>query len=152
MSLISRPTSDHVRTGMRLVLAAFYVTAGVFHLRMGNSFAAIVPSWVPAPHLVVLVTGWCEIAGALALLTRRLRHLAGLMLAVYALCVFPANINQAVNHIAFDGRVLGWTYHVPRLAAQPVLIWWPLFCCKLLDWPFAISTSVRSQPPQTERA
>ncbi len=136
MSLASRSTSDRIRTGMRLILAAFYLAAGIFHLRMTDTFAAIVPSWVPDPHLVVLATGCCELAGALALPAPRLRRPAGIMLALYAVCVFPANINQAVNHIAINGRVFGWSYHVPRLAAQPVLIWWTLFCCGIVDWPF----------------
>lgn len=122
---------------MRFVLAAFYFAVGIFHLRMTATFVAIVPSWVPDPRLVVLATGCCEIAGAVALLTRHLRWLAGVMLALYAVCVFPANINQAVNHIAVNGHVFGWGYNTLRLAAQPVLIWWTLFCCRILDWPFA---------------
>ena len=30
-------------------------------------FVAITPDWVPVPHVVILLTGLCEIAGALAL-------------------------------------------------------------------------------------
>lgn len=33
------------------------------------------------------------------------------MLALYSVCVFPANINHAVNHIAIGGTELGWWYH-----------------------------------------
>ena len=152
MSLASRSTSDRIRTGMRLILATFYFVAGVFHLRMTGTFAAIVPSWVPDPHLIVLATGCCELAGAVALLTRRLRRLAGIMLALYAVCVFPANINQAVNHIAINGRVFGWAYHVPRLAAQPVLIWWTLFCCGIVYWPFGSSRDERGWPARAGQA
>ena len=42
----------------------------------------------------------CELAGAAAMLTARWRCLAGIMLALYALCVWPANIKHAVEHIA----------------------------------------------------
>jgi uncharacterized membrane protein len=124
------------RAWMRLVLTAFYLVAGVLHLRLTNGFAAIVPAFVPEPHRVVLLTGWCEILGAAALQVRRLRHLAGIMLAIYAVCVFPANVNQAVNHIPVDGRVLGWGYHAIRFALEPVLIWWTLWCSAVIDWPF----------------
>ena len=120
----------------RIVLAVAYFTVGVFHLRATDGFAAIVPAWVPAPHAVVIATGCCELLGAVALLTRRLRRLAGIMLALYAVCVFPANINQAVNHVPIDGVVLGWGYHLPRFALQPVLVWWALFCGGVIDWPF----------------
>jgi hypothetical protein len=29
-----------------------------------------------------------------------------------------------------------WLYHGPRLAFQPVLMWWALFCAGVIDWPF----------------
>jgi cold shock protein len=43
------------------------------------------------PHAVVLVTGLCEIAGSVALLTRRLRRLAGVLLAGLFIHGFPAS-------------------------------------------------------------
>ena len=130
------PRVERLRTIGRIVLAVAYFVVGLFHLRATDGFAAIVPAWVPAPHAVVIATGCCELMGALALLTRRLRWLAGVMLALYAVCVFPANINQAVRHIPIDGVVLGWGYHAPRFAFQPVLVWWALFCGGVVDWPF----------------
>ena len=30
----------------------------------------------------------------------------------------------------------GWWHHGPRLALQPVLVWWALFCAGVIDWPF----------------
>ena len=130
------PRVESARTIGRVVLAVSYFVVGVFHLRATDGFAAIVPAWVPAPHAVVIATGCCELLGAVALLTRRLRRLAGIMLALYAVCVFPANINQAVEHIPIGGVVLGWGYHLPRFAFQPVLVWWALFCGGVIDWPF----------------
>ena len=130
------PAVERARAILRVVLAVSYLLVGIFHLRATDGFAAIVPDWVPAPHAVVIATGCCELLGAVALLTRRLRRLAGIMLALYAVCVFPANINQAIKHIPIDGVVLGWGYHAPRFAFQPVLVWWALFCGGVIDWPF----------------
>src|SRR5450432_2023985 len=73
-----------VRTAGRIALVAFYGVAGVFQLRATDALVAIVPDWVPLPHAVVIFTGLCEILGAAALLTRRLRKPAGVMLALYA--------------------------------------------------------------------
>ena len=28
-----------------------------------------------------------------------------------------------------------WWYHAPRLALQPVLVWWALFAGGVADWP-----------------
>jgi len=92
---------------------------------------------VPLPRETVLVTGLCEIAGSVALMTPRLRRLAGVMLALYAVCVFPANIRHALDGIHVPPLPDSWWYHGPRLALQPVLVWWPLFCASVIDWPFA---------------
>jgi uncharacterized membrane protein len=119
-----------------LVLAVFYFAAGVIHLAAPERFLSIVPDFVPMPYAVVLVTGLCEIAGSVALLTTRLRRLAGVMLAVYAVCVFPANIKHALEGIQVPPLPDGWWYHGPRLIMQPVLVWWALFCTEVIDWPW----------------
>ena len=116
------------RSVMRWIMAAFYIAAGIGHLLRPEAFLPIVPDWVPLPREVLLVTGVCELAGAAALLTTRLRWIAGVMLALYALCVFPANIKHAIEHIVVPPIPDSWWYHGPRLALQPVLIWWALFC------------------------
>ena len=123
------------RAVMRWLMAAFYLVAGVVHLLRPEAFLQIVPDAVPFPREVILATGMCEIAGAIALLTMRLRWLAGVMLALYALCVWPANIKQAIGHIVLPPIPDTWWYHAPRLALQPVLIWWALFCADVIDWP-----------------
>ena len=95
---------------------------------------------MPFPREVILITGLCELAGAIALLTTRLRALAGIMLALYALCVWPANIKHALDHIVLPPIPDTWWYHGPRLAFQPVLIWWALFCAGVIDWPWRRKT------------
>ncbi len=126
---------ERVRGGMRVAMAAFYALAGSLHLISPDGFVAITPDWVPHPREVISVTGVCELLGAAALLIPRLRALAGAMLALYALCVFPANIKHAFENVPIAGVTLGWAYHAPRLAAQPLLIWWALFCAGVTDWP-----------------
>jgi uncharacterized membrane protein len=122
---------------MRLLLALFYGIAGVIHLRAPGGFLAITPAWVPWPETVVLITGLCEIAGAVALaFVPPLRRAAGIALAAYAVCVFPANINHALGNIAIDGVHMGWGYHGPRLLFQPVFVWWALWAGGVTDWPF----------------
>src|SRR5947209_8893423 len=95
----SRQEQTNLRNVMRWVMAAFYAVAGVGHVLRPDAFLLIVPDWVPFPREVILLTGLCELAGAAALLTKRLRTLAGIMLALYALSVWPANIKHALDHI-----------------------------------------------------
>jgi uncharacterized membrane protein len=120
---------------MRWVMAAFYLTAGIVHLVAPDKFLPIVPNFVPLPLYVLLATGMCEIAGSLALLNKQLRWLAGVMLALYAVCVFPANIKHAIDGIHLPQVSDSWWYHGPRLLMQPVLVWWALFCAGVIDWP-----------------
>lgn len=115
-----------IRIILLWVLAAFYALAGVIHLIRPEPFLAIMPVWVPAPGTVVLLTGAAEILGAIGLVqpfSRPVRRAAGLGLALYALCVWPANINHFIIDMAREDGGLGLAYHVPRMFAQPLIIW-----------------------------
>ena len=124
------------RAAARWSIAAVYLVAGAFHLATPGAFLLITPGWVPFPRQVILGTGLCELAGAAGLLTRRLRRAAGCGLALYAVCVFPANVKHAMDGLPPGQIQLGWWYHVPRLAFQPVFVWWALFAGGVVDWPF----------------
>ena len=120
----------------RTVLAIAYLGAGVLHLVVPGPFVAITPDWVPFPHQVIALTGLCEIAGAIGLMNAGWRRAAGIGLALYAVCVFPANIKHAFEPMP-DSIQLGWWYHAPRLVLQPVLVWWALFAGGTATWPFS---------------
>ena len=134
-----------VRDVLRLVLALIYLIAGVAHIVSPAGFLRITPGWVPAPDLVVLFTGLCEILGAVALaFVPVLRRAAGIGLALYAICVLPANINHALNDIAIGGVQLSWWYHGPRLLFQPVAVWWALWAGGVTDWPLGAKDDRKS--------
>jgi uncharacterized membrane protein len=127
---------SRLRQAMRWLLAVFYLAAGLLHLARPEGFLPIVPDWVPEPLLVVIATGLAEIAGAVGLMIPRLRPAAGIGLALYAACVFPANIKHAMEGVAVAGLPSSWWYHAPRLALQPVLVWWALQAGGVIRWPF----------------
>ena len=116
------------------LMAAIYLAFGIIHIATPDPFLPIVPDWVPFPRQTVILTGVCEIAGALGLLIPRTRRLAGVMLAIYAVCVYPAN--HAIDHVVVPQLPDSWWYHGPRLAFQPVFVWWALFAAGVIDWPF----------------
>jgi uncharacterized membrane protein len=118
----------------RGVLIAVYLAAGVLHVLWPAPFLRITPDWVPWPRATILVTGLCEIAGAIGLAIPRTRWLAGAMLALYAICVFPANLNHAAQDLG-SGHGLGLGYHIPRLLAQPLIVWWALVAGGVTWWP-----------------
>ncbi len=124
------------RDVMRGVFALFYSAAGIAHLLVPDTLLLITPAWVPFPREVILATGVFEIAASAALLSStRLRWWAGVTLALYALCVWPANFKHAIDGIEMPLIGNSWWYHGPRLALQPVIIWCSLFCAGVIDGP-----------------
>jgi len=120
-------------------LALAYFAAGILHLFLPHPFVAITPGWVPGPEATVALTGIAELAGAVGLAQGRslpLRRAAGWGLAAYALCVWPANYHHMMLDLAKPDGGLGLAYHLPRLAAQPVLIWLALWAGEATDWPW----------------
>ena len=128
-----------IRTVLRLVLALLYAIAGVLHLVAPRPFLAIMPSGLPFPTEIVFLTGIAEILGAAALAqgwSTSLRKAGAIGLGLYAVCVFPANINHFALEMARPDQGLGLAYHVPRMIAQPIIVWWALWAGGVTDWPF----------------
>ena len=115
------------RAIMRWILAAFFSAAGIAHLWAPDKLLAITPSWVPLAPQVIFITGWCELAGSVALVTRPLRAWAGIALAAYKHAIDGVDLPYVAN---------SWLYHGPRLAFQPVIVWWALYCAEIIDWPW----------------
>ena len=115
-----------LKPSLRLVLGLLYGFAGYMHFVAPGPFVSITPDWVLYREMVVFWTGVAEILGAMALLqpfSKRLRQAAGIGLALYAVCVWPANINHFAMDMAREDGGLGLIYHVPRMFAQPLVIW-----------------------------
>ncbi|MCD7107636.1 DoxX family protein [Rhizobium sp. DKSPLA3] len=134
--MIEAARSDERHTGLRIGLSLFYGAAGLLHLAWPAPFLTITPGWVPDPAMVIALTGVCELLGAIGLWLRGAKRPAAIGLALYAVCVYPANIKHAIDSLtAIDAGVLPWLYHLPRLALQPVLVWLPLYATGILRWP-----------------
>lgn len=142
--IMAKAPFSNPRTTIRIVLAVAFLLAGLLHLAVPGPFLAITPDWVPRPEAVIRFTGLAEIAGAIGLMTRRFRVAAGIGLALYTVCVYPANVHHA---FAPDASLpqLGWAYHGPRLLLQPVIVWLCLWVSQAVDWPFAAETKSASQ-------
>ncbi len=51
----------------RILLSLFYAAAGILHLAAPERFLPIMPEFLPFPVAIILLTGGCEIAGAVGL-------------------------------------------------------------------------------------
>jgi uncharacterized membrane protein len=103
-----------------LVLSAVFLVAGVLHFVFTDAYAGIVPSWLPHPRALVLLSGACEVAGGLGLLHPRTRRAAAWGLILLLLAVWPANFQMFFDARSPAAQVL----FLLRLPLQPLLMWW----------------------------
>ena len=137
-----------IRGAVRWLLALAYLGAGYLHLTSPGPFLKIMPPWVPAPAAVVAASGFAELLGGIGLLqpwSAALRRAAGWGLALYALCVWPANFHHLALDLAQPDYGLGWGYHLPRLFAQPLIIWLALWASEATEWPLARRNADRAR-------
>src|SRR5690606_27541926 len=85
-----RPWPVAVRGGLA---AMFVLTGGAHFIGMREELIAMVPPALPAPGLLVTVTGVLELAGAAALLWRRTAPWSAAGLSVLLVAMFPANVH-----------------------------------------------------------
>ena len=85
------------RRRLRVVVVVFMVAIGIGHFVTPQPFVSIVPAFLPAPLVLVLVSGFFEVLGGVGLLVPRVRRAASLGLVLLYLCVFPANVNMALH-------------------------------------------------------
>lgn len=108
----------------RYALALFFSVAGLLHFIFPAAYAGIMPPWLPAPLLLVYVSGACELAGGVGLLPVRTRRLAGIGLIALSLAVLPANLQMLLNARAADFPAWQQALLLARLPLQAALIWW----------------------------
>ena len=121
------PPEPKLKRAFRLILGLSMVAVGVLHFVEPSGFVKIVPGWLPAPLLLVQVSGFFEIAGGLGLLVGRVHRAAAWGLIALYVAVFPANINMAVNDIQPEGGHIPTALLWLRLPFQALFIglaWW----------------------------
>ena len=117
-----------LKTVGRIVLGLFLIFASIGHFISSAEFLAQVPPWMPAPDLVVLVSGVAELAlGCLLIFSpRKWRPTFGWVTAAFFVIIFPGNLWQY-----FEGRdAFGLdsdSARLVRLLFQPVLVVWALW-------------------------
>jgi len=111
------------KRALRGFLALAVFVTGVLHFVVPGPFVRIVPAWLPAPLLLVQISGVAELAGGVGLLVPRLRVAAAWGLILLFIAVFPANLNQALHQIPMNGHAVSPIFLWARLPLQAVLIW-----------------------------
>jgi uncharacterized membrane protein len=135
LTLLAVPAAKGWPARMRFAMALALFFVGSDHWIHPDRYLAMMPPWIPLHLELVLFTGAAEIAGGLGLLIPRFRALAGVLLAVYFVAVFPANLHNALNGLSVEGLPEASWYYWARLPFQPLAIWWALFSAGVIRWP-----------------
>ena len=103
-------------------MAVLYIVAGMLHFLKPKMYLRIMPPWIPAPALMVFLSGVAEVVLGVALLFPATQALAAWGIILLLVAVFPANIymfKKGGATFRMSDRMLFW-----RLPIQLLLILW----------------------------
>ncbi len=106
-----------------LLLALFFMAAGISHFLNSDVYVAIMPPYLPAHLELVYFSGLLEILGGIGVALSPTRQWAGYGLIILLMAVFPANLYMAMNPDKFVDILPAWSLYA-RLPIQFLLIGW----------------------------
>lgn len=104
--LLGADPLDQWQTSLRIGLAAMFLLTGTVHFapKFRDDMIRMVPENLPAPAVLVTITGILEIAGAAGLLVPTTAPAAAICLALLLVAMFPANVSAARRAIPLAGK------------------------------------------------
>ena len=104
----------------------FFVLAGAMHFLKPRAYSAIGPPYLPAPEVLVYVSGIAEAGGGLGLMLPSQRAKARWWLVATLLAIFPANLHMAQHPEQYPQIPGGARSLKLRLPFQALFILWVL--------------------------
>lgn len=112
-----------LRDPWALPLAGLLAVAGVLHFVSPESFDSIVPHLLPGSgRFWTSVSGVAELVLAVAVAVPATRRVGATLSAIFFVLVFPANIQDAIDHASRSTPEFALA--LVRLPLQIPLIWW----------------------------
>lgn len=112
------------------LITLFFLLGGAAHFLITERFVSIMPSYLPWPRELVLISGVFELLGSVGVLFVFTRRWAGFGLVLLCLAVFPANLNMALNAERFSD-IPAWVLYL-RLPLQTLIILHIVWATELL--------------------
>lgn len=106
----------------KYVLAVILIIAGILHFLTPKFYLKIMPSYLPRPADLVVISGIAEIVCGILLLFPETQNFGAYATIVLLIAVFPANIEMA--RIYYAKKRKGFWLTILRLPLQFLLIWW----------------------------
>lgn len=114
-----------------LGMAVFILFTGLAHFKFQKGMALMIPEFIPAKLFWVYFTGLIEIAAAIGLIIPSIRELTSILLIIFFVLVFIANIDSSRKKVNlfkadYSGPGMGYLYK-ERIPMQIILIAWTWF-------------------------
>ncbi|MFN1215919.1 hypothetical protein ACKW6Q_02925 [Chryseobacterium kwangjuense] len=111
-----------------LGMAVFIIFTGFSHFKFQKGMAMMIPDFVPGKMFWVYFTGVLEIAAGIGLMIPSMREITAVLLIIFYVLVFMANINSSqkkINIFKADYTGPGMRYlYRERIPMQLILIGW----------------------------
>jgi len=111
-----------------LGMVVFIIFTGFSHFRFQKGMAMMIPDFVPGKMFWVYFTGVLEIAAGIGLMMPSIRETTAILLIIFYILVFIANINSSrknINIFKADYTGPGMNYlFKERIPMQLILIAW----------------------------
>ena len=111
-----------VQNILSVVLGMFFLNVGIAHFQDPKWFEPIVPAILGDPTFWVLVTGVMEIGLGLGLIIPKTRKYSGLLMALFLVAIYSANLNMWINDVPLEGKTFATIWHILRLLGQILMI------------------------------
>ena len=111
-----------------IIMALFYIAAGLNHFRDPNFYLKMIPKYLPYPKFLNFFSGGAEVLFGLMLFYQPWRNYALIGIIALLLAVFPANA-EMVNSEHFKTIPRKWK--ILRLPLQAIVIYWAYFHIKI---------------------
>lgn len=111
-----------------LGMAVFIIFTGLAHFKFQKGMTMMIPDFIPGKLFWVYFTGIIEIAAGIGLMIPSIRELTAVLLLVFYVLVFIANIQSSKKKINifkgdYTGPGMGYLYK-ERIPMQVILIAW----------------------------
>jgi uncharacterized membrane protein len=106
------------------ILGVVFIAAGINHFVATPFYLKMMPPYLPAPLLLVQISGVAESLGGLGVLIPRTRRAAGWGLIALLIAVFPANVQMLLDAHQSQASALWQAALLVRLPFQLLFIYW----------------------------
>lgn len=111
-----------------LGMSVFIIFTGLSHFKFQKGMTLMIPDFIPAKLFWVYFTGILEIAAGIGLMISSIREITAILLIVFYILVFFANINSSKKNVNifkgdYSGPGMAYLYK-ERIPMQIILIAW----------------------------